>query len=443
MEPRQTFEYDENFQNQIVALLLIDKKFYLRFSSYIKPTYFTNILNVKLVKNINVFFNEYSKFPTAVEAKSMVASRDAKVADLVAQYAQHVDVIFNTRIDTPSFIEDMVSKFCKRQEFIGAMDKSIDLITHDKIDEAKKLIDDAHSIGEEHNIGYDFFGTFDERRLSKIRNTTATLIKPLDEALHGGFGDGELILILAPPKRGKTTAIINFAAGAMYQSKFVVFVTLELSKESIAVRFESRFSGIGMYEINEQRDLVKSRIDNVQKTGAKLHILEYPSGTLTVAKLIKELEYLQLTENRKIDMIVVDYLTLMRTAGGTRGTEDLALLATELRGIGGLFRCPIIVPTQTTRYGASDKTETVTEEDIALIWEAVGICDVLITLNQTLAEYQNNMLRYYIAVNRNGPSKMEITVAINRDIMTISDVKLMEDYKAIMEKNRLTSEGMQ
>lgn len=430
------FSFDETFQCSVLYMLTVSQEFFYKYSDYIRPHYFTNISSGRMFTNLNQFYTEQGKIPTFEELSDMIAN--LKDIEDISDYKKKVTEVRNSAPTTPEFVEQVIMTFCKRQQMILAVEESIDLIEKGNFDKIKDNVDKALDIGSKKEVGYDFFSddNFNERRTTQSRSTLKTLIRELDKHLKGGIGVGELMIFLALPKKGKTTTMINIASAALYQGKFVVYVTLEMSERSIAERFEARFTGLSSINSDNQEG-AKSRINKIKNRGSMLYIKNHPSGTLTIDRLRKDLEYIQLQAERKIDLLVVDYMTIMRTKSGTVSTDDWSQLSVELRGLAGEFDMRVVTAIQSNRGGSGK--ETLEMGDISKCFEIAGIADCIISINQTPAERERDIARLHIVANREGTSDVDVTIKMLRELCTVVEMDNVAPLPAVEQAAMMKS----
>ena len=425
MEIKDKFDFDEKFQNSLINLMMIDREFYYQYSEHIKPTYFTTIYNVIIVKKISKFYTEFKKIPLYEELSNSVS--DFRRPEEVIAYHNQLQIIKESNTTTIDFIKREILSFCKRQKLLTALHEAPDLVDRNELDKIKVLVDEAVDLG---HIKKDTYNYFDERNIkdrltSNYRETLPTLIPDLDAVLSGGLAKGELGMIVAPPKRGKSTSLVNIATAALYKSKFVVYITLEMSERQVANKFDSRLTGKSDVTLPENHTVLDEKMKKVHKIGCELVIERFPPMTLTTELLRKSLDYIALKRSRPIDMVVVDYLSIMKTKTGVDSPEALAQVAAEMRAIAIELNIPIWTAQQTNR-GGSDK-ETIEQGDIAGSFPVYGVVDFAMSLNQTKAEAENGIARYFIQANRVGPTSGYVLISMKPNICLIQPRNTPED----------------
>lgn len=169
----------------------------------------------------------------------------------------------------------------------------------------------------------------------------------LDTQLQG-LQNGETYVIAGSPGSGKTTLAINFMINAAMDNKRVLFYSLEMPRQQIASKVMSYKSGISTSIIRsgdlERREENKAMFDAAfsQMIGAKFVVDEGLNLTA---------ENLDLTTKRNemklggIDLICVDYLTLM-DAQGESETVKASNAAKACKRLAKKYNCPVIILAQ-------------------------------------------------------------------------------------------------
>ncbi|MCP4708825.1 MAG: hypothetical protein GY869_09385, partial [Planctomycetes bacterium] len=171
------------------------------------------------------------------------------------------------------------------------------------------------------------------------RDTIPTGIPHLDFAMGGGLGRGELGILLAPPKRGKSTFLVNVAFGAVCAGYNVVFYTFEMGSKQVSGRMDDRImlsnGKLKLTNPMEYLELLEGEI-NARLKG-NIIIKKYPEDRHGVSTLDRHLK-LEEANGFKADLIVVDYADLMRPESklqyGSRH-QDVEGIYRDLRAMAG------------------------------------------------------------------------------------------------------------
>lgn len=176
------------------------------------------------------------------------------------------------------------------------------------------------------------------------------------DKLTAGLHPGQLIIIGGRPAMGKTSLVVSAAQNAALHSKAVVMIfSLEMSKEELVMRMLSSQSRIDSKRLRlgrlVDRDWPRLAQAADQLSKAKMFIDD--SGDLTVMDMRARCRRL-LAQEKKLDLIVVDYLQLMRgskaskNSGGSRENE-ISEISRGLKGLAKELRVPIVGLSQLSR----------------------------------------------------------------------------------------------
>ena len=325
-------KFGTSFQNKVISALISDRPFTRQVYDIIKPEYFDSEAAEWLVKTILQYFNEYQKMPTldALKVKINVIDRDVlktSVVDTLKFAWNHLES------DDLVFVKEQVLDFCKNQSIKNAILDSVTLLEDGKYDTIKKMIDTAMKAGQDSDIGLDYKTMITERYEDSVRNVVSTGWDVIDEATQGGFGKGELILFAAPPGIGKSWSLINIGVAAMKQGKTVAHYTLELNEGYVGQRYDAVLSGIAVANLKYNMDDVKKAVQGVR---GDLVVKHYPTKTAGVTSLKAHMDKMIL-QNKKPDVVIVDYADLLRGPAKEKRYEELEEIMEDLRGMAGEY----------------------------------------------------------------------------------------------------------
>jgi replicative DNA helicase len=210
------------------------------------------------------------------------------------------------------------------------------------------------------DLGLDYFNNLGHR-LHRIFNTTdnriPTYFPAFDEIIGGGFPPLTFNVLTAKIHGGKSNTMANFAARQVLNGHTVVLLTLEMSEDAFAQRFDSILTGLDMnrmYLSREKRSQLISKLQNIKTYDnlGKLFIKQYPTGAASILDFRMYLRELQIRGN-DIDIIYVDYINLMRAAYKQSDGmyQVIKAISEELRALSFEFKCPIVSVSQLNREG--------------------------------------------------------------------------------------------
>ncbi len=172
----------------------------------------------------------------------------------------------------------------------------------------------------------------------------------LDE-FTAGLQGGDLIIIAGRPSMGKTSLALNIAENAALGArKSAAVFSMEMSVEQLAFRMVSSLGRVDQSHLRNGRfsdddwPRINGAIQQMQE--APIYIDDTPAMTPTEVRARAR----RLQRERGLDLIVVDYLQLMRVAGASenRATE-ISEISRGLKALARELNVPIIALSQLNR----------------------------------------------------------------------------------------------
>lgn len=409
-------QFGELFQEHILAVAAREPGFVSRFRSALDHGYFTSDTLRIVAKSLFQFIDQYQTLPTRAtleeHVRAMANEGEFKTAEKLLKR------LYTDELGDASAVRDKVIEFGKMQALVNAVLEGADDLTRG--DRAKLLprVQKALLVGEDIlDIGIQW-NTTDRSALysddSEYRETVPSGIRHIDAVMQGGLGRGELGVILAPPKRGKTTSLINFGFGALAAGFNVVHYSFEIKDKKVARRYDDRLAGklLGL----RMTDPEKFAKAIQQKAGAevkgKLIIKKYVSRSVGVTTLRNHLSLLK-SEGFNPDMVIVDYADIVkpeRRLGEMR--HEQAGIYEDLRALAEEFNVALWTGSQAKQ--SSLEKATIEMQDFAEAFEKAAIVDAALGFCQTLDEKVDHKCRFYFAALRDQEDGRTVECTIDR-----------------------------
>ena len=188
----------------------------------------------------------------------------------------------------------------------------------------------AAAEGLEH-IGTVLVKVFDRlaelARLDQDFPGISTGLKDLDRKING-LNKSDLVLIAARPGMGKTSIALNIALhAAKHTGKTVVFFSLEMSREQLAMRLISNESFVDNQKLVTGRltedEWGKISLASSALSQTDLRVDDNPS--ITVAEMSAKCRRLD-----NLGLVLIDYLQLMTAAEAGRRAENRVTVVSEI-----------------------------------------------------------------------------------------------------------------
>lgn len=423
VKPHYTF--DLQFQEHILASFLADEKFFDEFSERVlKPLFFGDEVLRGIAEAVLAFHSKEQELPSHEALLESIKDFMAPGRKLT-EYEDMVESVMEKVGMNTAYYQEKALEFARVQLWNTAVRESLVLVEMGDTEAVSGLFrqasKDEDGLSQKKKL-YDYFDSIKDRALeyfnlregkpSVIR--VATGFEPLDNVIQGGLGQGELGVIVAPAKHGKTTALVSLASNAILLQKKALYITLELSHKLISSKFDTFFFGGNLNSIKDKPKSFKEKLEQLKgQIQGRLQIAQFPTKSLTLSTLQLEIEKV------KPDIVFVDYAQLIKPPL-KRGEKrhEISDVYEGLRGVAEECEVPIWTAHQANRPGFGVKV--VEMEHIAEDIGVAAIADVIISINQTEDEIMAGQLRFYVAGNRLGPSDKTIGCTVDWSVSRIS-----------------------
>lgn len=227
----------------------------------------------------------------------------------------------------------------------------------------------------------------------------------LDKLLRdGGLSRGDYIIVAARTSRGKSTLSLQIAVNAarLQPEAVIAYFSLEQNETRLAKRLLAIEGQIPYTDYVEGR-FSRDSYDAIFELEAISQQWNFPiifKPKMKPSEIFAECYRLR-AEYKRLDLIVVDYLGLLRpdTRDNSRNRE-LGEISKEIKALAGEFDCPVIAPHQVNREGGKeDRLQTYHLRDSG---ELEQDADIVAFINHVAEYEQRNECVLEIAKQREG-----------------------------------------
>jgi hypothetical protein len=215
----------------------------------------------------------------------------------------------------------------------------------------------------------------------------------------------------------------------------VLYITLEMSERKVMKRLGAMRLKIPINdydEVSKNTEVIRKKIDSLKNVGdgdlfekklGKIITKFWAAGTATVYDFDNYLQKLKEKRGIKIDLLIVDYITLIATPKGTAGDNLYTKgksLAEGLRAIGAKWKIPVISAIQVAKdaWNAAD----ITLEQIPESKAIAETCDTFFTIIRTEEMKRQNLYRFKLLKQRDGDfSRSQIRINLNPTYLTLEN----------------------
>lgn len=322
----------------------------------LRPELFRDPINRTIVEIVRMFEKKHDRIPTAQELITGMGANEYAL-----QARDKLIFIYNTPIQTmhQDYVVLMVESFFKERLSEEVLVSAAESIHDKRVDGIRDLIPRLQAsvnFSLHTDLGLNMYSDA-ELALAKLREQKQCIPSGINEIRYytgrpdqngmmagGGYYRKTLTLFVGQPNIGKSLTLCSEAAFA-YKSGFnVLYITLELAEDYVWQRLAANICGVDMYDVvNLTGDVIRERIDAAAAAtgtvGAKpgqLHV-RYMKTTTTPVEIEAVIDSFELAHG-KLDLLVVDYIGIMKPASRGRLTEssmynDGVMKAEQLRDI--------------------------------------------------------------------------------------------------------------
>lgn len=433
---KETLRVNTDFFENIVACQCLTNSYYASLVfDHLNPENFKNTGNKLVITIIKDFFGKRRTLPTLTEIKTYLSKQeDLKLfKETVTTYKQY---------DTNVNIDELIANteiFFKERAVYNTVLKIVDDVTNERSDYGKFLswFERACNITLVNDIGLDFYGDYERviRELSVQNEVIPTGWNFIDSKIGGGLmkNGRALYLFLGPTNVGKSIFLGNVASNMAQRSLTTVLISLEMPEMMYAKRISSHLSKIPINNIQEQTSSLETFFkENVETHKRKLIIKEFPPKSVTVGGIKAYIESL-VKAGIKPEVLVIDYLGLIKSNDGDNSYSQGKAAAEELRALSYYFNMPVVSAIQTNREGMENPSLDTVSESLGVAFTA----DVVWSIHQEEGDQELGIIKVGGIKNRLGPKHGATAMRIDYTTLSLSEEK---DYIGLTKNGEDSNE---
>lgn len=233
----------------------------------------------------------------------------------------------------------------------------------------------------------------------------------------------------------------NFAVKSANMGHNVLYITLEMSERKVMKRLGAMRLKIPINDydtMSKDTDMIKRKIANLSKTEGSADLFDrkvgkiitkfWAAGTATISDFDNYIQKLKEKKDIKIDLVIVDYITLVAAGKGTAADNLYTKgkhLAEGLRALGAKYKCPVITGVQVAKdaWNSSDITLESVPESKAIAETA----DTFFAIIRTEEMKRQNLYRFKLLKQRDGDFlKSQIRLNLNSTYLTLENDQFID-----------------
>lgn len=470
-EEVNAYKWDEDFQRELLGLLLHDRHFLLESLAIIKPNYFVNETHRHICEILFSHFNKYKTLPSKVQMINELNGKlDGKADEIkVLHIGEYNEIILDylPGMESRDYYRDKIVNFAKTQSLKQAFHKSLQAIKEDpESDDTWETVHEVlrEALTVEHNfdLGLDYFKTIEERydRMNQeveMGDRFTSGFHAIDTALAGeGLKRGEIGSWVGLSGTGKSLALKVASIANITKGKKGLYISLEIDQDGVAERFDAELSSmmekgnvvdkdkITIRNLLEKKqmvfDFVKEYQDEVCLDDQMLVIKQFPGGQMDMSAFRAYYSQLGLRGFHP-DFVVIDYIGEMKDYSGIPTHESRYRITRDLRGFAVEENVLVLTAMQPNRSAKEviRNGQLIDDENLGDSYAQIKPLDAMWTINQLQEEKDCGLARIYVAKHRSGKSRFSFHVSFDYDTLAIKQISY-DEYSTTLKEYRNTKE---
>lgn len=317
---------------------------------------------------VKKFFERFNKIPSKKQFEHLLVEK--KLTEKVSTEA--VDSIFDVDINEydQEWLRTNFHTFLEYRNILIALESGVEYAqttevntenVNDFVYTIKKLLLENESMSLDFNGGLDFYNA--ESHKSKRIERFTTGYPFFDAVLGGGYGYGNLVVLLGEPKVGKSVWLVNLACNAVRNGHNVCYITLELQDFEITQRCGANLLNLSMdqYSVSAEDPIeMKTKLKDFKYENSttefivpgQLFVKEFPMSTASVPDFESYLKKEQEIHGIKFDVVIIDYIGIVknwRIPNSENTYMKIKHVSEDLRAMGQKQKWCIVTAMQVNR----------------------------------------------------------------------------------------------
>jgi replicative DNA helicase len=244
---------------------------------------------------------------------------------------------------------DIITQCYEDSRTVESIDELLNAAERSIFDIAQKRVGEAFS-PMKNIIGHSFKMVEDLYERKEMVTGIPTGFTELDN-LTSGLQASDLIIIAGRPSMGKTAFCLNIAShAAIDKNRAVALFSLEMSKEALGLRLLGSEARVDAHRLRTGHLSERDWTPLATAAGRLADAPIYIDDTAALSVLEMQAKARRLKAEHGLDLIIVDYLQLMRGRGSESSREqEISNISRSLKMLAKDLKVPVIALSQLNR----------------------------------------------------------------------------------------------
>jgi replicative DNA helicase len=327
--------------------------------------------------------------------------------------------IYDLLQDTPTWVNvrtyaELVKKSANDRRLLKAAEKIIGLLEDQHDDRVDIIQQEILSISENNakepihakEFMQNVFVQLIERADDESRTVgIPTGFNEIDNLIIG-LPPSNLILLAARPSMGKTLLALNIIQNALINKKTVLMFSLEMTENEIGNRLLASTAHVMAHKIKRASLLTQEEIERLGRATQALKGSNFVlDDSASVSVFDMRAKARRVKRKYGLDLIVVDYLTLIKENSGKNQNERIGKIARQLKELAKDLKVPVIALSQLNRDVEKRQNRQPILADLRDSGELEQVADIILFIDRPEKYDPNaekNLANIYVSKNRDG-----------------------------------------
>ncbi len=244
---------------------------------------------------------------------------------------------------------DIITQCYDDSRTVESIDELLNTAERSIFDIAQKKIGESFSLMK-HIVGHSFKMVEDLYERKEMVTGIPTGFVDLDH-LTSGLQPSDLIIVAGRPSMGKTAFCLNIASyAAIEKQKVIAFFSLEMSKEALGLRLLGSEARVDAHRLRTGHLSERDWTPLATAAGRLAEAPVFIDDTAALSVLEMQAKARRLKAEHGLDLIIVDYLQLMRGRGSESSREqEISNISRSLKMLAKDLKVPVIALSQLNR----------------------------------------------------------------------------------------------
>lgn len=421
--------FDSDFQDLVLACWIRHPERFIAYGSILNPKSFSGVHSTIAAQVLQKHYDKTGEFPAWRLFKQLTLDEAARLETDREEIKSYLGRLLKIDTKDCDSVVEQVRDFMRERAILAAIRTTLDSIDKGKEIPRGELIkpfEEAIMVGQNlDDVGYVLHADIDKvvDKVTERGYGLRTGNKMFDTVWKHGWMPGWLVILLAPPKRWKTLTSINTAMNVVGPTigRNVFYYSCEISQELATTRMLSNLTGLSQdYMFDNPEDFKRAAHEAKENQLAGYMVIKgFSAGTTTIQDI--KAHALTIKRQLQIDphLIVIDYAeTIAPSVRKKQDHREQADIYTEARALGHFFKCPVLMPDRCNAETVGMAVPNMRSFQGA--FQKAGIVDAAIGLCATDEEYQQNVVRGFVFINRHGKAYQHWRGTVDAESMQIS-----------------------